>query len=205
MIHLSCEQSILGALLTSDHSMSASSTTYTEQDIIAGCVRNERRFQELLYREHVGAMMRMCMRHTQDEQKALGIVNEGFLRVFQKIELYSGSGSLQGWIRKIVYHSISKHFSGSKKYREHIRLEDYDHNSPSRSEALDGLYYDDLVSMIDELPNKTAQVFKAYAIDGLTHKEIAASYGITVGTSKWHCAEARTKLKAVITNTNKST
>jgi len=203
-INLAWKQQSMSSALAGLIQMPSTATTYSEQQIVEGCVRNERKFQEMLYREHVGAMMRMCMRHTHDEQKALDIVNQGFLRVFQKIELYRGEGSLQGWIRKIVYHSISKHFSGNKKYREHIILEDYDNSSPSKSDALDSLYYDDLVGLMDHLPPKTAEVFKAYAIDGLTHKEIADSHGITVGTSKWHCSEARSKLQAIIKKTHHS-
>ena len=62
---------------------------YDEREIVEGCVRNERKAQELLYREHFDVMMRMCMRYTNDKDKAMEIVNIGFLRVFQNCLLYT--------------------------------------------------------------------------------------------------------------------
>ena len=84
--------------------------TYSEQDLVAGCVRNERRFQELLYRQYFPKMMGMCMRYTKDRDIAMQIVNNGFLRVFKKIDQFSFKGSLEGWIRRLVYHSVSDYF-----------------------------------------------------------------------------------------------
>ena len=62
---------------------------YTEKEIIQGCVRNERSFQELLYRRHFATMMSVAMRYTKDRDIAMQIVNNGFLKVFKKIDSFS--------------------------------------------------------------------------------------------------------------------
>ncbi|MDX1476656.1 MAG: sigma-70 family RNA polymerase sigma factor [Saprospiraceae bacterium] len=170
--------------------------TYSEEEILAGCRRNERKYQELLYRRHFDTMTRMIRRFTQDDERVLDILNNGMLRVFQKIESYSGTGSLEGWIRRIVYHSISDYFKKESRYLRFIVLEDKD--KEYASSALDDLYYTDLLAMVEDLPEKSREVFKLYAIEGYSHKEIADMLQISTGTSKWHLSNARDQLKQII-------
>jgi RNA polymerase sigma-70 factor (ECF subfamily) len=177
--------------------MSRGNTKYSEQEIIRGCIANERKFQEMLYRQHFNVMLAMVHKFTRDEEKVLDILNQGFLRVFKKIETYSGAGSFQGWIRRIVYHSISDHFRKESKYMHFIVLEDAE--KPSEKNALDNLYYEDLLDIVNSLPERCGEVFKLYAIEGYSHKEIGERLKISAGTSKWHLSQARDQLKGLIT------
>lgn len=177
--------------------MSRSKKEYSEEEIIRGCIANERKFQELLYREHFNVMLTMVHRFTRDEEKVLDILNSGFLRVFKKIESYSGTGSFQGWIRRIIYHSVSDHFKKASKYNHFIVLEDAE--KPSEKSALDNLYYNDLLEIVDALPKRSGEVFKLFAIEGYSHKEIGERLEISSGTSKWHLSQARDQLKSLIT------
>jgi len=149
-------------------------------------------------------MMSMVMRYAKDEEEGLTIVNDGFLKVFQKISTYKSQGSLQGWIRRIIYHSLSDHFSRTRRYRETIILEEYDHTSAHKQSALGSLYYEDIVKLLDEIPPKSAEVFQAFVIEGYSHKEISGSLGISEGTSRWHVAEAKSRLRTLITNNETS-
>lgn len=170
--------------------------SYSERELVEGCVRNDRRFQELLYRRYFDAMMRMCLRYTRDRDKALEIVNAGFLRVFLKLHTFAFSGSLEGWIRRLVFHSLSDYFKKHNKPVHFLELEDRD--APIAQEALSRLYFEDIMKLVDELPEATRQVFVLYAIEGYTHPEIGERIGISVGTSKWHLSNARKKLKQLI-------
>lgn len=170
--------------------------TYNEAQILDGCRRNERKFQELLYKRHFDTMVRMIRRFTQDEERILEILNNGMLRVFQKIDSYSGTGSLEGWIRRIVYHSISDYFKKESRYLKFIVLESAEKNYEEN--ALDELYYEDLLTMVEDLPEKSKAVFKLFAIDGYSHQEIADQLAISPGTSKWHLSNARSLLKNII-------
>lgn len=170
--------------------------TYSEQDLVAGCVRNERRFQELLYRQYFPKMMGMCMRYTKDRDIAMQIVNNGFLRVFKKIDQFSFKGSLEGWIRRLVYHSVSDYFKKHSKYARFLILEERDDSI--RQTALDDLYFQDVLRLVDMLPAATKEVFRLFAIEGYSHKEIAKQQGISVGTSKWHLSAARKRLKELL-------
>ena len=173
---------------------------YTEQEIVEGCVRNERNFQEILYRQHIAKMMQMCMRYTNDKDKAMEIVNSGFLRVFQKLHTFSFKGSLEGWIRKLVYHSISDYFKKESKYLQFLVFEERDTSETEKVHS--ELYAEDLLKIVNTLPPATQQVFRLYAIDGYTHVEISKRLAISVGTSKWHLSNARKILKKLIDQNN---
>lgn len=169
----------------------------TATQIITGCRDNDRKAQEALYRQHFDVLMSMCRKHIRDPHTALEVLNNGMLRVFKKIDQYEGKGSLEGWIRRIVYHAICNHFQSKSNYVKYLILEDYD--SPIKADAEDQSGWDDLMSLIQALPNKTSQVFTLYAIEGYRHKEIAHMLNMSIGTSKWHLSEARKSLRNQLT------
>ncbi|MEZ4935575.1 MAG: sigma-70 family RNA polymerase sigma factor [Saprospiraceae bacterium] len=169
---------------------------YTEEELVAGCVANDRLWQERLYRRFFPTMMEMCLRRTNDQEEAMTIVNNGFLRVFKKIHLYSFKGSLEGWIRRLVWHSLADHFRGQPKSVHYLIFEERD--QVETTSAASNLYFEDLVKMVELLPDATKEVFRLYAIEGFSHKEIGLQLGISDGTSKWHLSAARKKLKELI-------
>ena len=173
---------------------------YDEREVVEGCVRNERKAQEVLYREHFDTMMRMCMRYTNDRDKAMEIVNMGFLRVFQKLHTFEFKGSLQGWIRKLVFHSLSDYFRKNSKYIQFMVFEERDESTLEKAHS--NLYAEDILKMVDTLPPATQRVFRLYAIEGFSHIEISKNTGISVGTSKWHLSNARKILKKLIDQNN---
>lgn len=174
---------------------------YSEEKIIEGCISNDRKSQEILYRHFLPKMLVMCRRFTTDEDRLVSIINDGMLRVFLNIQQYKGSGSFEGWVRKIVFRSLSNHFRKDKKYLKVIFLEEKDKSS--QSDALAGLYYEDLMSVVESLPEMMKKVFERYVILGMTHKEIGLELNISEGTSKWHLSKAREKLRERITNKKK--
>jgi RNA polymerase sigma-70 factor (ECF subfamily) len=165
----------------------------TEAELIQGCIANDRKAQEQLYRQHFAAMMSMSMRYTSDRDLAAEIVNSGMLRVFQKIQLYEAKGSLEGWIRRIVFHAVSDHFKKEKKYVQFMVFEEKE--AVQMPEAVSNVYYEDLIKLVHRLPSMTQKVFTLYAIEGFSHLEIGAALNISDGTSKWHVSNARQKLK----------
>ncbi len=161
--------------------------------ILDGCKKNERDSQEKLYRLYFPAMMNMCHRYTRDPDKAMDIVNDGFLKVFKKIHLYEHRGSLEGWIRKLVYHALSDYFRKENTYLRFMVFEEKEENVDD--DALQELYFQDLMELIETLPEMSKKAFIRFAIEGYSHQEISDEFGISVGTSKWHIANARKILK----------
>ena len=180
---------------------------YTEVEIVAGCVQNNRTFQEILYRRHFTPMMQMCLRYTNgDRDRAFEVLNDGFLRIFKKIDTFEFKGSLEGWIRRLIFHAISDYFKSNKQYLETFIFDDdslkngatWHQKAITTSHAHDQLYFEDLLKLTHTLPPATREVFHLYAIDGYNHNDIAEKLNISVGTSKWHLSTAREKLKILI-------
>jgi RNA polymerase sigma factor (sigma-70 family) len=164
-----------------------------DEQIIQGCIANDRRSQEILYRYFFPKLLAMCRRFTMDEDRQVSIINDGMLKVFTNIRQYQGIGSLEGWIRRIVFNCLSDHFRKDKNYIKGVLMEEKD--MVFRPEALSKLYYEDIMVMVESLPGMMQNVFKSYELYGFSHKEIGETYQISEGTSKWHLSKARERLR----------
>jgi RNA polymerase sigma factor (sigma-70 family) len=138
-------------------------------------------------------MMALVKRYIDQDEQAEEVLNNGFLRAFQKVEQYAFQGSFEGWLRKIVFHSVSDYVKQNIRYREKIVLVEKDEYI--RQDHADKLYYKELLQLVQSLPIATRTVFNMYVMEGLSHKEIAKIVGISEGTSKWHLSEGRRILK----------
>jgi RNA polymerase sigma-70 factor (ECF subfamily) len=167
-----------------------------ERELVAGCVANDRRYQELFYRRFASIALRTCRRYTQDREEQLEIVNSGMLRVFQKLDQFQFRGSLEGWVRRIIFHTLSDYFRKANRQTTFLEISELDR--ADQQEALPNLYLEDVHRMIDLLPDATREVFLLYAIEGYNHREIGERLSISEGTSKWHLSNARQKLKKMI-------
>lgn len=163
------------------------------QDLIQGCIRNERVAQEKVYHLFYARMMGVVRRYIDQPEQAEEVLNNGFLRAFQKVQQYTFQGSFEGWLRKIVFHAVSDYVKQNIKYNEHIVLVEKDEYV--QKDHADKLYYNQLLELVQGLPVATRSVFNMYVMEGFAHKEIGKILGISEGTSKWHLSEGRRLLK----------
>ncbi|MDB5110213.1 MAG: polymerase sigma-70 factor, subfamily [Mucilaginibacter sp.] len=175
------------------------------EELVKGCINNQRTAQEALYRLFHADMLRVCYSYLADKSLAKEAFNTGFLKVFQSIKNFDiEKGELGGWIRKImIYTAIDlcrKELKFSTQIIDNQDLE-YFFIPPS---ALDKLYFEDILTHIRQLPYATQTVFNLYVLDGFTHKEIAEQLIISEGTSRWHLAEAKKKLRDLLDPSGKS-
>lgn len=171
----------------------AAAQTSELETLIQGCVRNERSAQERVYRLFYGRMMALVRRYIDKQEVAEELLNNGFLRAFQKIALYNFQGSFEGWLRKIVFHAVCDYVKTADKPGTMVALNDT-HEFVSQSDA-SRLEYDELIKLVQELPLATRAVFNMYVMDGLSHREIGEALQISDGTSKWHLSEGRKMLR----------
>lgn len=166
------------------------------EELIQGCIRNERAAQEKLYRLFYPRMMALVRRYIDHDEQAEEVMNNGYLRAFQKIGQYNFQGSFEGWLRKIVFHAVADYVKQHAKYSSQVVLVEKD--QLVHHDHADKLYYDQLLKLVQQLPDATRAVFNMYVMDGFTHKEIGNILGISEGTSKWHLSEGRKILKEKI-------
>lgn len=179
------------------------------EKLVKGCINNNRTAQEALYKLFHADMLRVCYSYLPDKELAKEAFNTGFLKAFQSIKNFDiEKGELGGWIRKImIYTAIDlcrKELKFNVKSLDEWDSDDY-FISPS---ALEKLYFEDILKNIRTLPFATQTVFNLSVLDGFTHKEISEQLNISEGTSRWHLAEAKRKLRelleALATDSNKS-
>ena len=152
-------------------------------------------------------MFAVCLRYAQNREEAEDILHEGFMKVFENIDKFRKEGSLEGWIRKIIYNTAIQKYRQRKLDNQTIRMEDYHTNNINHSsnDILSQIGVKELLLMIQKLPPKYKMVFNLYVFEGLKHREIADKLGVTEGTSKSNLSDARTILQREINKTLKHT
>jgi len=171
-------------------------TPYT--DIISGCIEGNRRAQEKLYKDYYRAMMTLCMRYTRNEDDALEVLNNGFLKVFKNIQRYEpAQASLYTWIRTIVVNSCLD-FIKAKNRKETYRELDTNTDVDIPASVVGKMKAKELLMLVRSLPPSSQAVFNLYVIEGYNHREIGELLQISEGTSKWHLSEARKNLQKMI-------
>ena len=168
-----------------------------------GCVRNERKAQELLYRNYYKVMMNICLRYTNNDTDALSVLNTAFYKVFKHISRYDASkASIYTWIRTIVVNECITAINSAKKKLPAIELNEAEsvHIEPSVFEKIKEA---NLLLLIQQLAPATKAVFNLFVLEGYTHKQIGEMLSISEGTSKWHLNDARKKLQELIMKQDK--
>ena len=139
--------------------------------------------------------MSVCFRYSRNREDAEDVLNEGFMRVFDKLHTFNATGSLEGWIRKVIVNvAIAKFNAGSKLYR-FVDIDAVQINDHSSNDIYSSLNAKELILQIQKLPPVYQMVFNLYVFEGLKHKEIAEQLNISEGTSKSNLSDARTWLK----------
>lgn len=171
--------------------------------VLKGCRNNIRADQETLYRFYFPKAQHLVRRFTQDEDFIITIINDSFLKVFKQIDKYEGKGSFEGWMRRIVYHSVSDFFRKQNRYTKNMHLVEHDVLFEP-NQGVESLYVLDIMELVNDLPDITKTVFSMFTIEGYSHQEISAALHVPIGTSKWHLFEARKKLKLAYLKNNRS-
>lgn len=169
----------------------------TERELVTGCLRGERRCQETLYARFARRMYAVCLRYARHELEAQDLMQEGFIRVFDKLKDFRMEGSLEGWIRRIMVHTAINQYRRKSFQMERFGLEQVP-DQPVPSEAVDRMGTEELLNMVSNLPEGYRMVFNLFAIEGFDHAEIADLLGCGESTSRSQLAKARRMLQSMI-------
>jgi RNA polymerase sigma-70 factor (ECF subfamily) len=175
------------------------------QELIEGCLKGDRRSQQAIYKMYFGKMKVVCLRYTKDADHALDVLQEGFVKVFQNMERYTGSGSFEGWIRRIMVNLSIDHFRKQKNdlvlLSAHQSAEEWGDAVEEDTEE-EGFEYDfkpnQILEAMQQLSPAYRTVFNLYVFENYSHQDIADALGISVGTSKSNYAKARKNMKKIL-------
>lgn len=165
--------------------------------IVKGCLGNNKADQYRLYSHFSKKMYGVCLRYAGSYHEAQDILQEGFIKVFEKLSTFKGSGSLEGWIKRIMIRT------SIEKYRErifHLNVEDFSEISNLANENFgpERLSLDELLTFIQLLPDQYRLVFNLAVIEGLSHKEIGELLSISESTSRSNLSRAKSILQGLI-------
>ncbi|MFD1258279.1 RNA polymerase sigma factor [Mucilaginibacter terrae] len=175
-------------------------TEHSLDRIWKGCLQQESKQQEMLYKVLAPKMLAACNRYATDRDEAQDIMQEGFIKVFGGMHKYRGEGSLEGWIRRIMVHTAISRYRKLKPLVLTNELPECVTINMSYNES--GLETKELLYMIAQLPTNYRNVFNLYAIEGYSHQEIGETLGITELVSRTTLCRARGVLKDKLSRLN---
>jgi len=146
------------------------------------------------------------MRYTRDSDQAMDVLQEGFVKVFNNLERYTGVGSFEGWIRRIMVNLSIDRFRKLKHdfilLGENQSVEDWEEETEEENDDVDDMIYDitpeQVIDAMQQLSPAYRTVFNLYVYEDHTHQDIAEALGISVGTSKSNYAKARKNMKKLL-------
>lgn len=145
------------------------------------------------------------MRYTRDTDQALDVLQEGFIKVFQNMERYSGAGSFEGWVRRIMVNLSIDRFRKQKNdlllLNGSMSIEDFEDEVEDEPDV-ESVDYDftpeQILEAMQMLSPAYKTVFNLYVFENYTHQDIAEALSISIGTSKSNFAKAKRNMKKIL-------
>ncbi len=150
---------------------------------------------ELLYKYFAPKMYGICLRFAGNGMEADDILQDGFIKVFTKLKEFRNEGSLEGWIRRTIINTAINQYRKNSRYSKIQDIDDLEVPITNEESVHDKLSKEELVKLIQELPNGYRTVFNLNVIEGYTHKEIGKMLNISDNTSKSQLTRARSILQ----------
>ena len=171
----------------------------SDENLVKGCIKGDGLYQKTLFDKFSPRMLGIATRYTKNSDEAHDILQETFIKVFNNLNKYKSSGSFEGWIRRICVNTSLDYIRRTKNLRLNDDVEDIEYKLTSTHEnVLDKMAAEDLLDVLNELPEGYKAVFNLFVIDGYSHKEISEQLEISINTSKSQFSRARQLLKKLI-------
>jgi RNA polymerase sigma-70 factor (ECF subfamily) len=174
--------------------MSIHGNAIKDKQLAKGCASNDRRSQEVLYKQHYLPMMAICIRYIRNRENAIEVLHTGFLKVFQNIESFDETKSaLFTWIHTIMVRTAIDFLRKKNPLTQEVEWTEATEPEIQAKTLVDNSG-EEIMYFLNQLPQTTAMVFNLHVIEGYNHKEIGKLLNISDGTSKWHLSEAKNHL-----------
>lgn len=159
--------------------------------LLKDCLKQRPEAQQMLYEHFAPLMLGLCFRYTKSMSDAEEVLQEGFVKVFGRLEQFKGEGELGGWIRKIMVNTALNYLKTNQKYRYELSYNEMSLHVVSTENPAVDLQAKELAELIRQLPTGFQTIFNLHAVEGYKHTEIASMLGISEGTSRSQYARAR--------------
>jgi RNA polymerase sigma-70 factor (ECF subfamily) len=170
----------------------------TDEQLVKECVSGSAIAQKKFYDLFARKMMGVCLRYTKDYEEAQDVLQDGFIKIFNKLPDFEKKGSLEGWVRRIMVNTALDAYRKAKKHLNNVDVDSVDYMLDSKDFIVESLNAEDLLNIIRTIPEGYRVVFNLFAIEGYSHKEIAERLGVTESTSKSQYSRAKKMLRKLL-------
>lgn len=166
-----------------------------DYDLVRECINGNPRAQKALFDKFAPKMFSVCLRYMKKTEEAEDALQDSFVKIFSKLPDFKNEGVLEGWIRRIVVNSCLDQIRKNSKFLNDVQAEEVEYKLDQNSFIAENLMAEDLMKLIQRMPDGYRIVFNMFAIEGYSHQEIAAQLGVTESTSKSQYLRARAYLR----------
>lgn len=166
----------------------------TEKELIKGCIKGNKDAQYMLYKQYAANMLGTCYRYAHSIDDAEDILQEGFIKVFAKINQFKGEGNLGGWIRRVMVNTAINYIKKHKRYKQDLQPEENALHIVSKDDIEVNLNVKDIVKTIKQLPVNYQIVFNLIAIEGYEYQEVCSILNMNINTTRSMYSRARMML-----------
>ena len=162
----------------------------SDDELIKGCIREDRHLQGLLYQKYSNKMYAVCLRYSKTREEAEDVLQDAFMKILDKISYFRGDGSFEGWMRRIMVNTALR--SRDKRVMKFEPGNIDDVIEPAIGSVVIGeMNVKEIMKLINQMPEGYKLVFNLSAVEGYSHKEIGKILGINESTSRSQYARAR--------------
>lgn len=168
-----------------------------EKHLIQEAKNGDRKSIELLYKQFYGYAMSVALRYSNSREEACEIINDSFMKAFDKLDHYDPQNSFKGWLRRILINTSIDYYRKNIKHTAVMDIEKADAET-LEADVFDRLSAEDILGILRDLPEILRIIFNMYEIEGYSHIEISEQLGIPSSTSRTYLARAKKKLREKI-------
>ena len=170
----------------------------TDLELIEGCIKKDPIAQKEMYAAFASKMMGVAYRYASSQEDAQDILQDSFVKVFDRIGSFKKEGSLMGWVRRIVVNTALDSLRKQKKDKRNVSLAEAEYLASDKDFIIERLSAQEILQLLKTMPQGYKTVFNLYAIEGYSHKEIAERMDISENTSKSQYSRAKGFMRKLI-------
>lgn len=174
-----------------------------EKQLIADCLLGNRKAQQRLYELYSGKMMGLCLRYCKNKDTARDLLHDGFLKIYTRLDSFEGKGSFEGWMRRIMVNTALEYLRKQVDEGHSIDIEEAYSLTNGDYGVLERMQAEELIKLIQKLPDGYRMAFNLFVVEGYSHKEIAEALNITESSSRVYVTRAKQLLQVMIASVNK--
>jgi RNA polymerase sigma factor (sigma-70 family) len=174
----------------------------TDEQLVKECVSGNTVAQKKFYDLFARKMMGVCLRYTNNVEEAEDVLQDGFVKIFGKLADFESKGSLEGWVRRIMVNTALDQYRKNKKHQNDVDVDLVGYKLEKDDYIIETITAQDLLKIVQAIPEGYRVVFNLFAIEGYSHKEIAERLGVTESTSKSQYSRAKSLLRKLLIENN---